>query len=151
MHRPYCARSLQAQVNPMSLAIVGIDYPNQRGPGRRFELRLCTPGEPVELRPEPKNPKDEYAVAVYSCRNVQLGYLTAERAPWIGAMLREGRELRTIYQGRSPTAGWLRLAFDGEEPILPVARVVRPVPSDDVFWPDTIYCNESEISDFSID
>lgn len=126
----------------MSLAIVGIDYPNKRGPGRRFELELCAPGEPVELRPEPKNPKDEFAVAVYSCRGVQLGYITAERAPRIGAMLREGRDLRAIYQGRSLTAGWLRLAFDGEEPILPVSPVVRPILGDDGFWPDEIYPDE---------
>jgi hypothetical protein len=45
-------------VRQQSLAIVGIDYPNKRGPGRRFELEICKPGEPIELRPEPDNPFD---------------------------------------------------------------------------------------------
>lgn len=123
----------------LSLAIVGVDYQNKRGPGRRFDLELCVPGEPIELRPEPKNPKDEYAIAVYSCRGVQLGYITAERAPWIGAQIRAGRELRAIFQGKTDTAGWLRLAFDGEEPTLPPARAAAPAESDDGFWPDEIY------------
>lgn len=125
--------------SPITLAIVGIDYPNKRGPGRRFELELCVPGEPIELRPEPKNPKDEYAVAVYSCRSVQLGYITAERAPWIGSMLRQGRELRAIFQGKTATAGWLRMAFDGEEPTIPPVPLARPAASDDGFWPDETY------------
>jgi hypothetical protein len=42
-------------MRPQSLAIVGIDYPNKRGPGRRFKLEICLPGEPIELRPEPNN------------------------------------------------------------------------------------------------
>lgn len=103
----------------LTLAIVGVDYPNKRGPGRRFELQLCAPGEAIDLVPEPHNPADEYAVAVYSCRGVQLGYITAERAPWIGAQIRAGRECLAIFQGMTERAGWLRLAFDGAQPTLP--------------------------------
>ncbi|MDP5279927.1 HIRAN domain-containing protein [Sphingomonas sp. DG1-23] len=102
-----------------SLAVVGADYPNKQGPGRRFELNICRPGEPIELRPEPKNPKDENAVAVYSARGVQLGYLTAERAPWIGGMLKQGREVRAIFQRQTGFGAWIRIAFDGEAPVLP--------------------------------
>jgi hypothetical protein len=61
----------------LSLAIVGIDYPNKRGPARRFELEICQPGEPIELRSEPNNPHDEHAIAVFSCRGIQLGYLAS--------------------------------------------------------------------------
>lgn len=102
-----------------SLAVVGADFPNRRGPTRRFELNLCKPGEPIELRPEPKNPKDERAIAVYSPRGIQLGYLTAERAPWIGGMLKRGRLITAIFQNQTAFGAWIRIAFDGEQPVLP--------------------------------
>jgi hypothetical protein len=70
---------------------------------------------------------------------VQLGYITAERAPWIGAQIRAGKDLIAIFQGRSPGAGWLRVNFDGTAPILPsFAEKPRPR-DDDGFWPDHIY------------
>lgn len=121
-----------------SLAIVGIDFPNTKGPGRRFELEICQPGEPIELRPEPKNPFDEHAIAVYSCRGIQLGYLKSERAVFIGTLWRQGHSTTAIFQALDATCGWLRVAFDGDVPILP------PVPDreerdDSGFWPDPIY------------
>ncbi len=127
-----------------SVPIVGIDYPNKRGPTRRFELQLCAPGEAVDLVPEPDNPADKYAVAVYSCRGVQLGYITAERAPWIGAQIRAGRECVAIFQGMTERAGWLRVAFDGAQPTLPLPQ---PASRDDRcgadpdsgFYPDPTY------------
>lgn len=122
----------------LSLAVVGIDYPNRRGPARRFELQLCAPGELVDLVPEPTNPADEYAVAVYSCRGVQLGYITAERAPWIGAQIRAGRECLAIFQGMTERAGWLRLAFDGQQPELPPPTPKREPDPEPDFWPDYI-------------
>lgn len=126
----------------LSLAIVGIDYPNRRGPARRFELALCVPGEPIEVSPEPTNKHDPYAVAVYSCRGVQLGYLTAERAPWIGAQIRQGRELRAIFQGMTDKVGWLRLAFDGEDPTLPAAAAAPAARDDSGFFPDPVWDDE---------
>lgn len=102
-----------------SLAIVGAGFPNKKGPSRLFELNLCRPGEPIELRPEPKNPADERAIAVYSKRGIQVGYLTAERAPWIGAMIKHGREVRAIFQAQTRFGAWIRIAFDGEHPVLP--------------------------------
>jgi hypothetical protein len=123
----------------MSLAIVGIDYPNKRGPGRRFELEICKPGEMVELRREPNNQFDEHAIAVFSCRGIQLGYLASERAVLVGTLWRQGHEARAIFQALEAKAGWLRIAFDGEEPVLPTAAVVRPAMGADVFWPDEIY------------
>ncbi|SEM55079.1 HIRAN domain-containing protein [Sphingomonas gellani] len=134
----------------LSLAIVGADHPNRRGPTRWFELNLCAPGEPVELRPEPKNPKDPYAVAVYSCRGVQLGYVTAERAPWIGKLIGEGREIVAVFQGKASFGGWARVAFDGEQPLLPVPSVqadrlpnTESTANDDAgFWPDPVWDDE---------
>jgi len=121
----------------MSLAVVGADYPNKRGPGRRFEIEICRPGEPVELRPEPKNPADPRAVAVFTCRAVQIGYLSAERCGWIGAMLADGRALRAIFQRKSSFGAVIRVAFDGEEPALPKEAPERPDDTTD-FWPDPI-------------
>lgn len=126
----------------ISLAIVGVAYENKRGPSRRFELALCRPGEPIELRPEPKNKADENAIAIFSCRGVQLGYVTAERAPLILSFMRTGREVRAVFQGISGSGPWVRVAFDGEEPIVdtqerpPVAATVEE--DDSGFYPDWI-------------
>jgi len=132
----------------LSLAVVGAGFPNKRGPSRRFELNLCRPGEPIELRLEPKNPADENAVAVYSERGIQLGYLTAERAPWIGGMMRQGREIIAIFQRQTSFGAWIRIGFDGSRPDLPVERHEEcaresdfsDVPAPDFYpdeeWPD---------------
>lgn len=97
-------------------------------------MAACKPGEPIELRPEPKNPADPHAVAIYSARGIQLGYLTAERAPRIGAMIRQGREVAAIFQEQTEFGGAIRVAFDGDLPTLPPVRP-KPEPEPD-FWPD---------------
>lgn len=126
-------------MRPFSLAVVGLPYQNKRGPDRLFEANLCAPGEPIELRPEPKNKQDRWAVAVFSCRGVQIGYVTAEKAQWIGGMIREGREMTVVWQGLTSNTGWVRVAFDGEVPDLPPQRAA-PKPQDDSgFYPDPIY------------
>ena len=122
-----------------SLVIVGIDYPNKRGPGRRFELEICRPGEPIELRREPNNQFDEHAIAVFSCRGIQIGYLASERAVFIGTLWRQGHETRAIFQALEAKVGWLRVAFDGEEPALPPEPKATPMIDDSGFWPDPIY------------
>jgi hypothetical protein len=118
----------------LSLAVVGAQYPNKRGPTRRFEIALCKPGEPVELRPEPKNPADPRAIAVFSERGVQLGYLTAERCGRIGALMRAGREVRAVFQEATSWGAVIRCAFDGEEPVVPALR--PPGDSEPDWWPD---------------
>ncbi|TYC93022.1 HIRAN domain-containing protein [Novosphingobium sp. BW1] len=126
----------------LSLAVVGADYPNKTGPSRRFEIALCGPGEPVELRLEPENPADPRAVAVYSDRGVQLGYLTADRAPWIGAMLSRGRVITAIFQEQARYGAVVRVAFDGEAPELPERATVAEesagvdADQDPGWWPD---------------
>ncbi len=126
----------------LSLAIVGIDYPNKRGPGRRFELEICQPGEPIDLRPEPNNAHDEHAIAVFSCRGIQLGYLASERAVFIGTLRRQGHEASAIFQALEPKVGWIRIAFDGEQPSLPAAPSIKPQLGADGFWPDPVYDDE---------
>lgn len=126
----------------LSLAIVGIDYPNKRGPARRFELEVCQPGELVNLIAEPKNQFDEHAIAVFSCRDIQLGYLASERAVFIATLWRQGHETCAVFQSLEPKVGWIRVAFDGDEPVLPTT-VARSNPlGADGFWPDEIYPEE---------
>jgi hypothetical protein len=129
-------------VKALSLAIVGVQHPNRRGPARQFEIAMCTPGEPIELRPEPTNKADPNAVAIYSCRRVQLGYVTAERAPMIRAKLAECG-VRAVFQGTSETGAWVRVTFDGSEPIVQSAVPAPSVPPeqerDPDFWPDPVY------------
>jgi len=124
-------------ITQLSLAVVGADYPNKRGPGRRFEIEICKPGEPVEIRPEPKNKADPRAVAVYSCRGIQIGYLTAERCGWIGSMIAQGREITAVFQQKIRAGAVIRAAFDGESPSLPEI-CERAAPEDQDFWPDWV-------------
>ncbi len=133
----------------LSLAIVGTQYPNKKGPTRRFELELLKPGEPIELRPEPKNPADENAIAVYSCRGVQLGYVASVRAVLLIGQFKAGATVRAVFQGFSHAGPWIRVTFDGSEPIVDLSNTTRftaprhPVeqeaPDGHGFWPDPIY------------
>lgn len=126
----------------LSLHVVGANHPNADGGNRRFEILLCVPGEPIGLVPEPKNPADPNAIAVFSSRNVQIGYLTADRAPRIGGMLRNGRPIEVIFQAATPAGAAVRIAFDGEHPVLPPAPATVVALSDSAtveFWPDEIY------------
>lgn len=104
---------------PQSLAVVGAQYPNKRGPDRRFEIAMCRPGEPVELRQEPKNPADSRAIAVYSCRDIQIGYIQADYAQWIGGQL---AVIRAIFQRPDTFGAVIRVTFDGSAPVLPVLK-----------------------------
>lgn len=120
----------------MSLAVVGAAYV----PERKFEILLCEPGEPVELRPEPKNKHDDLAVAVLSARGVQLGYLTAERAPRIGALIRQGREVTALFQRPVSWGAWIRVGFDGEVPVVPpLPEPAAYAQADYGFEPDPIW------------
>lgn len=124
----------------LSLAVVGADHPNPRGPTRRFEIAITKPGDPVSLVREPKNPADPRAVAVFSERGVKLGYLTAERAPWIGGMMTNGREITAVFQRASSYGAVIRIAFDGETPTLPEAEShVSREPDPSGFVPDDIW------------
>lgn len=112
----------------VSLAVVGVHHLNADKSNRRFEIELCAPGDPVDLVPEPKNPADANAIAVLSSRGTQLGYITAERAPWIGKAISSGREYSAIFQASAQFGAWIRLAFDGEQPQVPAQR--EPIDAD---------------------
>lgn len=128
----------------MTLAVVGIDFTNtdKARTNRRSELLMSKPGDPVDLRPEPRNPHDENAVAVFSARGIQVGYLSAERAPWIGRRLNAGEDAAAVFQGVSGAAAFIRIRFGGGAPTLPASspRGTRPhrtaSPDTDGFHPD---------------
>lgn len=128
----------------MSLAVVGMAHPNKRGPTRAFGIALCRPGDSIDLVPEPENPADEWAVAVYDERKIQLGYLTSERAPYISKMLAIGRDLTAIFQHATPWGAVIRVAFDGDQPVLPAVadrpEVEREGADNDIgFYPDEVW------------
>ena len=62
---------------------------------RQMEILLC---QPVTLEPEPKNPADANANTVYSSRDVQIGYIAADRTSIIHRAWGAAREIRAIFQ-----------------------------------------------------
>ncbi|AMU89924.1 HIRAN domain-containing protein [Sphingopyxis macrogoltabida] len=131
----------------MSLAVVGIAHDNKKGPPRQFEIAMCTPGEPVKLVHEPRNPADPNAVAVFSARDIQIGYLRAERAPMIGAAMRRGI-VTAIFQQPEAWGATIRANLEGDEPTLPAIAEKAASPShsrggeDQDWWPDEIWEDE---------
>jgi hypothetical protein len=128
----------------VTLAVVGIDFPNTDGSNRRSEAMMTLPGEPVELVPEPKNKHDSNAIAVISPSGVQIGYLSAERAPYIGGRMGRGEDAVAIFQGMDGGSAFVRVRFGRDPPTLPVASSGSTSPSrclnqrhdPDGFYPD---------------
>lgn len=84
--------------NDFSLPARGERFDNEDGTSRQEELARCRPGEPVRLVREPDNPHDPAAVAIVSSRGVQLGYVPADRAVWIGSKIDRGYDVRAIVE-----------------------------------------------------
>jgi hypothetical protein len=131
-------------VTEFTLPIRGSDHPDSKKHNRRFEVELCVPGEPVELRLEPKNPFDPLAVAIHSVRGVRMGYVPAERCAWIGGRIRNGELIVAAFQGIAEGTGYIRINLAGDRPTLPPARPqdapAEPIDHDaidpDYGWPD---------------
>ena len=103
----------------LSLAVVGALHPNSDGSNRLFEIRMLNPGDPIRLEPEPTNKSDPSAVAVYSFRNFQIGYLSAERCGWVGGKILQGQDVRAIFQQATRDGAIIRVHLDGENTTLP--------------------------------
>jgi hypothetical protein len=110
--------------------IVGITYPNADGSSRLFVVKTCRPGDPLELRPEPKHPLDPYALRVLNARGEQLGFVPADRAPWIGAKMRAG-PVSTIFQGETRFGAMARIRIGEGDPTLPEVREPEIVQDED--------------------
>ncbi|MDH7639271.1 HIRAN domain-containing protein [Sphingomonas oryzagri] len=127
----------------MTLSVVGGIHPNADGGNRLFEIALCAAGEAIQLAPEPKNKHDPSAVAVFSARGIQIGYLSAERCGWIGSKIRLGEEIRAVFQAPEKGGALIRVSFSGEDPVIPPSRPAqtagRSPEWDDSFYPDEIW------------
>lgn len=124
-------RSIRSQI---TLAIVGADYPNKRGPARRFAIAVCKPGDSIKFLREPRNQFDEHAIAVFDQSGVQLGYVRSERAAWLAPQLDRGDVITAIFQEATDYGCAVRIAFGDESPTLPPVRdTADPEPE---WWPD---------------
>ncbi|MEE8610125.1 MAG: HIRAN domain-containing protein [Sphingomonas aquatilis] len=127
----------------LSVKIVGANHPNSDGGNRRSEIAFCDAGEPVELRPEPKNPHDEHAIAAYSARGFQIGYVASDRAVLLKGLMRDGHVVTAIFQDVATWGAIARIGIDCA-PVLPTPTVSEdshddPLPaSEPDFWPDYI-------------
>lgn len=97
---------------------------------------MCSPGEPVTLRKEPKNPKDSRAIGVYSARDVQLGYIRAEEAQLIGTYM--GRhEINAVFEIGADWGCFIRVTFDGSAPTVTKRQPIK-MRHDSPDWPPRI-------------
>ena len=100
----------------------GERFANSDGSSRQEELARCRPGQRVCLEREPDNPHDPLAVALYSKRGVQLGYLGRKDARWIAPLIDAGQSVVAIAaditpKGRpfSPLALTIRVFLEHEQ------------------------------------
>jgi hypothetical protein len=114
-------RRLQS-ARELSLAVVGLDFPNADKSNRRFEMAMCERGERVTLLREPKNPVDKHAVAVLSARGIQLGYIPFQRSGLVSGWLDAGETYEAVFQEPGRTAAMIRARFGGGDLRLPPAR-----------------------------
>ena len=103
-----------------------------------IELTHCEPGEYVELRPEPHNKHDSRAIAVFSARGIQIGYLRADDAPRIGQLIHQGAKVQAVFQQSTSWGAFIRATFDGNTPVLrpDFPPDVEPEFEPDPEWPD---------------
>jgi len=117
-------------MDELTTSIVGIGFPNEdkSKSNRRIGCMLCAPGDMVELRPEPKSPYDENAIAIWSDRGVRLGYVSAERAPLIGKRMKKDDAV-AVFQAMHGNGAYNRIRFGGGVPTLPDPVPDAPVPA----------------------
>ncbi|WP_158291649.1 HIRAN domain-containing protein [Marinicauda algicola] len=70
-------------------AVSGESFRNEDGQSRQELIELLQIGEPVELRPEPDNPRDPDAIAVMTDVG-KVGYVPS-KADWVWQVMDEGR------------------------------------------------------------
>ena len=116
--------------------IAGVSFTNRDGSSRQAALARCRAGENLRLVREADNPHDEEAVAVYSKRGEQLGYVTERANDDVAIWLDDGMRVEafiTQITGGAPGehhgANIVLVRVDGEESDRALldyaARVVR--------------------------
>jgi hypothetical protein len=125
-------------IEELSIACVGARFKNPKRKGkptgnREMEIMFAERGDPVDLLAEPESKADENAIAVYAKTGVQLGYVSADRTLLIRRAWGEARDVRAVFQERTPWGAWIRVGFD-RDPTLPPLVAVQP----DLVEPDVI-------------
>jgi len=126
----------------LTLAVVGLDHANADRSNRRSEAMMTLPGEPVLLVPEPRNKHDDNAIAVIGPRGIQLGYLSAERAPYVGGRIARGEEVTAIFQAVTGAFAYVRARFGGGAPTLPAADAPASSGSAPAYDPQNFFPDE---------
>ena len=82
----------------MLTKVVGDSHVNDDGTSRQEIIARCKAGDPLRLKSEPSNRFDPHAVAVLTRNGEQIGYLSRDRALFLGPYLdRAGGELPGYY------------------------------------------------------
>ncbi|WP_246848016.1 HIRAN domain-containing protein [Sphingomonas beigongshangi] len=91
-------------------------------------MRICLPGEWLELVREPDNEHDHLAIAVVTGRDVRVGYVGRDRAAWIAPKIDRGylnhaivERVKGIHLDGATLGLVMRINMDGKEPELPVS------------------------------
>ena len=91
------------------------------------------------MRPEPKNPADGNAIAIYERGGIQLGYVPADKCQWFHSVMARSVEIIAIFQAHSGAGGFVRIGFD-HVPALPEVEEAPPRDRfDEDFPPDPIW------------
>jgi hypothetical protein len=69
---------------------------------------------------------------------VQMGYLSAERAPFIGRRMQQ-EEYAVVFQALAGSMGYVRIRFGGGAPTLPETGEPAPSSRAAPYDPDTFY------------
>ena len=89
--------------------VAGVSRDNPNGSSRQAIARALQPQDELQLVPEPDNPYDPNAIAVYTADNEQVGYLEARLAGELTRRRQKGRQarcfVRTVREGYSGTCG----------------------------------------------
>jgi len=94
---------------PILVSVVGAAFPNRDGRCRRMEIACCVAGEPVQFVAEPDNRADPRAIAVYSMRGIQIGYVRARMTARVRRHLERGGEAAAVFLRRSLAGAELSL------------------------------------------
>ena len=90
-----------------------------------------TPGTALSLKPEPDNPHDPHAIAVF-CGSVQIGYLPAHAAPDYGTLVAQSRVQARAANVHPQTGEVLTIELSAATvPALAGLTVARLPPADD--------------------